>query len=89
MAQKYPESDKVRGMVGSAKDETKWALPLLRNKWEPANNEDILHGDIKLVYKWINRRSQKKSFNVTQFKQLLKYNPLPEPKIYHLYPKLA
>ena len=44
---------------------------------------------LKLVYKWINRRSQKKSFNVTQFKQLLKYNPLPEPKIYHLYPKLA
>ena len=38
----------------------------------------------KLAYKWINRRSQKKSYNWTQYGRFLKYNPLPKPKIYHL-----
>jgi len=36
-----------------------------------------------LAYKWINRRSQKRSFNFAQYCRFLKYNPLPEPKIYH------
>jgi nucleotide-binding universal stress UspA family protein len=39
---------------------------------------------LSLVYKWINRRSQKKSYNWEQFGRFLKYNPLPRPKIYHL-----
>jgi RNA-directed DNA polymerase len=38
----------------------------------------------KLAYKWINRRSQKKSFTYAQYCKFKKYNPLPEPKIYHL-----
>jgi len=38
----------------------------------------------KLAYKWINRRSQKKSFTFAQYCKFKKYNPLPEPKIYHL-----
>ena len=38
---------------------------------------------IKLAYKWINRRSQKKSYNWAQYGRFLKYNPLPKPKIYH------
>ena len=38
----------------------------------------------KLAYKWINRRSQKKSFNYEQYTRFMKYNPLPKPKIYHL-----
>jgi RNA-directed DNA polymerase len=37
-----------------------------------------------LAYKWINRRSQKKSFTYAQYCKFKKYNPLPEPKIYHL-----
>ena len=37
-----------------------------------------------LVFKWINRRSQKRSYSWVQFSRFLKYNPLPEPKIYHL-----
>jgi len=37
----------------------------------------------KLAYKWINRRSQKKSFNYVQYDHFMKYNPLPIPKIYH------
>ena len=38
---------------------------------------------VKLAYKWINRRSQKKSYNITQFFKMLEYKPLPKPKIYH------
>jgi len=38
----------------------------------------------KLAYKWINRRSQKRSYNGHRFYRFLKYNPLPKPKIYHL-----
>jgi RNA-directed DNA polymerase len=37
-----------------------------------------------LAYKWINRRSQKKSFTYAQYCNFKKYNPLPKPKIYHL-----
>lgn len=38
---------------------------------------------VKQAYKWINRRSQKNSFNHMQYKRFMKYNPLPKPKIYH------
>lgn len=38
---------------------------------------------VKLAYKWINRRSQKKSYNITQFYKMLEYKPLPKPRIYH------
>jgi RNA-directed DNA polymerase len=38
----------------------------------------------ELAYKWINRRSQKKSYTYAQYCKFKKYNPLPEPKIYHL-----
>lgn len=37
----------------------------------------------KLVFKWINRRSQKKSMNWKQFINYLKCHPLPLPKIKH------
>jgi RNA-directed DNA polymerase len=40
--------------------------------------------NLSLAYKWINRRSQKRSYNWEQFCRFLKYNPLPRPKIYHL-----
>ena len=39
---------------------------------------------VRLAYKWVNRRSQKRSYNWAQFHRVLKYNPLPRPKIYHL-----
>jgi len=38
----------------------------------------------KLAYKWINRRSQKKSYTYRQYCRFKEYNPLPDPKIYHL-----
>lgn len=34
------------------------------------------------VYKWVNRRSQKASFNYKEFWEYLKRYPLPKPKIY-------
>ncbi len=42
------------------------------------------YGRVKsMVFKWINRRSQKKSMNWPKYMQYLKWNPLPTPKIYH------
>lgn len=38
---------------------------------------------IKLVFKWINRRSQRKSMTWEIFQQYLQWNPLPTPRIYH------
>lgn len=42
-----------------------------------------------LAYKWINRRSQKRSYTFERFRRFLKYNPLPEPKIYHQFYTLS
>lgn len=41
---------------------------------------------VKIAFKWINRRSQKKSYSWAQFNRFLKFNPLPVPKIYHSFP---
>jgi group II intron reverse transcriptase/maturase len=38
---------------------------------------------IKLVFKWLNRRSQRKSFNWEQFSKYLARYPLPKPYIAH------
>jgi len=38
-----------------------------------------------MVYKWLNRRSQRKSFNWAQFKMYLKHYPLPKPRIVHSF----
>ncbi|MCX7748493.1 MAG: group II intron reverse transcriptase/maturase [Clostridia bacterium] len=37
---------------------------------------------IKVLFKWLNRRSQRRSFNSEDFKKYLKLNPLPCPRIY-------
>jgi len=40
----------------------------------------------KLLFKWLNRRSQKKSFDWNKFNLFLRRYPLPYPKIYvHIY----
>jgi group II intron reverse transcriptase/maturase len=36
----------------------------------------------KLMFKWLNRRSQRRSFNLEQFDRFIKFNPLHQPKIY-------
>ena len=47
--------------------------------------QSYYHHTVRLAFKWINRRSQKKSYNWGQFNQFLARNPLPRPKIYHFY----
>jgi hypothetical protein len=36
-----------------------------------------------MVYKWLNRRSQKRSMNWEQFTEYLQHYPLPNPRIVH------
>jgi len=38
---------------------------------------------VRLVLKWLNRRSQKKSFNWERYLNYLAKYPLPKPKVYH------
>ena len=38
---------------------------------------------IRLALKWLNRRSQCRSFNWDGFNKYLKHYPLPAPRIYH------
>ncbi len=38
---------------------------------------------IKILYKWLNRRSQRKSFNWEKFNLFVEKNPLPKIKVYH------
>ena len=40
-------------------------------------------GVIRLVFKWVNRRSQKKSMNWDRYLEYLRGHPLTLPKIYH------
>jgi len=37
----------------------------------------------KLAYKWINRRSQKKTYTFAKYLRFLAFDPLPKPQIYH------
>ena len=44
------------------------------------------HKTLNLTFKWMNRRSRKKSWNFKEFKQYLEENPLPLPKLqYAIY----
>lgn len=48
--------------------------------------EQFRYSLVHIAYKWINRRSQKKSMNWEQFKRFMEFNPLPRPRIcYALY----
>lgn len=40
---------------------------------------------VKMVYKWLNRRSQKQSFNWAKFNAYLRRYPLPQPGIVHSF----
>jgi len=37
----------------------------------------------QMAFKWINRRSQRKSFTLEAFERFLAWNPLPKPRILH------
>jgi len=38
---------------------------------------------IRLAFKWINRRSQRKSYSWEEFERYLAHYPLPRPRLYH------
>jgi len=37
----------------------------------------------RIIFKWLNRRSQRRSFNWDEFRKRLRRNPLPTPRIVH------
>lgn len=45
--------------------------------------QSFYYQTVKLIFKWLNRRSQKRSFNWKSFNRYLELYPLPKPKIYH------
>lgn len=45
--------------------------------------EKFLYESTRIAYKWLNRRSQRKSFTWEKFKKFLEKNPLPQAKIIH------
>ena len=45
--------------------------------------QNFYYQTVRLAFKWINRRSQRKSYNWDQFLRFILFNPLPKPKIYH------
>ena len=45
--------------------------------------EIFIYGAIRIVFKWLNRRSQRKSFTWESLALFYKANPLPEAKIVH------
>ena len=47
------------------------------------NVSKFLHEATKIVFKWLNRRSQRKSFTWEQFAKYIKTHPLPTVKIVH------
>ena len=64
-------------------------LKLLGHYWYYGMNGNIrwlqnfYYQTVRLAFKWINRRSQRKSYNWGQFNRFIQFNPLPKPKIYH------
>ena len=45
--------------------------------------EYFVHKAVKTLFKWLNRRSQRKSFNWEKFSLFVEKNPLPKIKVYH------
>ena len=45
--------------------------------------ESFIYRAIRIFYKWMNRRSQKRSMNWSKFNEFMKFHPPPRVKIYH------
>ena len=45
--------------------------------------ETFVFQAVKIMFKWLNRRSQRKSFDWDKFNLFIQQNPLPKVKIYH------
>lgn len=48
-----------------------------------AQVESFLYRATRIMYKWLNRRSQRKSFTWERFRLFIDANPLPEAKVVH------
>lgn len=44
---------------------------------------DFIHASERIMFKWLNRRSQKRSFNWEQFRLFLRQFPPPRARVYH------
>jgi len=45
--------------------------------------KEYYYNVIKMIFKWLNRRSQKKSFTLVNYLKYLETHKLPKPKICH------
>lgn len=45
--------------------------------------QNFYYQTVRLAFKWINRRNQRKSYNLDQFNHFIQFNPLLKLKIYH------
>jgi hypothetical protein len=43
--------------------------------------QKFIHGVVRIVFKWLNRRSQRKSFTWEKFMLFIKANPLPKARV--------
>ena len=48
-----------------------------------AHVRKFLHSATRILWKWLNRRSQRRSMTWAQFHRFLQTHPLPRAKIYH------
>ncbi len=87
---------RVKAWAGTVKDTVR--LPLLWNpfcakrrghihsygvSFHLAHVRRFLHRATRIFWKWLNRRSQRRSMNWDQFHRFLKTHPLPRAKMYH------
>lgn len=45
--------------------------------------ENFLHKAVRIMFKWLNQRSQRKSFTWDKFELYIKQHPLPKVKVWH------
>ena len=45
--------------------------------------KQFLHEAVRIMFKWLNRRSQRKSFDWERYRQFIANNMLPRPQIHH------
>jgi len=53
--------------------------------YNAASLNKFIHAATRILFTWLNRRSQRKSFNWEKFSRFIKANPLPVIKIYHKF----
>ncbi len=83
MAEAYPKSCPTERMVEGAGLKPIGHYRYYGMSGNIRSLQNLYHHVVRLAFKWINRRSQKKSYNWDQFHRFLQIDPLPKLKIYH------